>query len=104
MKKISLIALPIILIVSLTGCEDKTGEIPVPPSPVPAVTESAPEITAAPKPTSSSVSSNTGLENTDAAALGETIQDYKSDVNASNDKAREIIDAYNERIESATGK
>lgn len=105
MKKTALIlAFPILIALTLTGCGDKPAEAPASPAPVTATP------TATPKPVSSmpakavATPTATGLGNTDAAGLESTVKDYNSQVNASNDKAKGIIDAYNARIKSATGQ
>jgi hypothetical protein len=93
--------------VPLTGCGNKDSDniapqpAPVTATPSPSVTTPAP---VSPSPTKTLETSATGLENTDAAGLESTVKDYSAEVKASNDKARGIIDAYNERIRSATGK
>jgi hypothetical protein len=108
MKKLGLFAISLVLLgVPLTGCGEKTGSTPPLPSPVSSTTATAtPTVTPSPltKPTETATPATTGLENTDAAGLESTIKDYNAEVDASNDKAKDIIDGYNERIKSATGK
>lgn len=104
-KTVLMLSLPIMIALTLTGCGDRVSETPVPPaSPV----TTAPSIEApapvSPSPEKAVETSATGLENTDAAGLESTIKEYNAEVDASNDKARGIIDAYNERIQSSTGK
>lgn len=106
MKKTSLIlVLPLLMGLILTGCGNKEDEQP---SPIVSTTTPSPSIEApapvSPSPEKAVETSATGLENTDAAGLESTIKEYNAEVDASNDKARGIIDAYNERIQSSTGK
>lgn len=108
MKKIALmLSLPIMIALTLTGCGDKVSETPVPTTspvtttPSPSIEAPAPVLPSSEKAVETPT---TGLENTDAAGLESTIKDYNAEVDASNDKAREIIDAYNQRIQSSTGK
>lgn len=108
MKKTALmLSLPIMIALALTGCGDKVTENPAPATspvittPSPSVVAPAPVI---PSPEKAVETSATGLENTDAAGLESAIKGYNAEVDASNDKAREIIDAYNERIQPSTGK
>lgn len=110
-KSVLIIALPIMLALTLTGCGDKeVKNTPPQPSPVTmTATPSAPVVTpslADPDPVKTTMETPavTGLENTDAAGLESTIKDYNAEVDASNDKARGIIDSYNERIRSTAGK
>lgn len=106
-KTVLILSLPIMIALTLTGCGDKVSETPNPTTP-PATTTSSPSVEApapvSPSPEKVMETAATGLENTDAAGLESTIKDYNAEVDASNDKARDIIDAYNERIQSSTGK
>lgn len=103
-KTVITLALPILLTLTLTGCGDKPDTNPVAPA-SPSITPSetmTPSMSKTPEPVATSTAS--GLANTDAAGLESTIKDYNSQVNASNDKAKGIINDYNERIKSATGQ
>jgi hypothetical protein len=105
MKKISLfLALPIVAILALTGCGDKNSTpAPTTPAPVVSTTPSVtpPPVTETPVPpvatgAPAAVGTDAGMEN--------TVKSYNDQVKASNDKAKDVIDAYNHQIQSATGK
>jgi ABC-type Fe3+-hydroxamate transport system substrate-binding protein len=106
-KRNMFVILPVMLALALTGCGEKEVEDAPSPStsstletsPAPVTPESVETLVPAEETPAAG-----GLENTDAAELEKTVKSYNKEVDASNDKAKDIIEAYNGQIKSATGK
>lgn len=102
MSKKRLIALfPIMLAFTLTSCSSGQGNVAptptvsaTPPAPIAETTSSVPVVETPPvEPTSP----------TDTE-LADVVKSYNQEVDASNDKAKDILENYTGQIESVTGK
>lgn len=100
MNQKSLIAiLPIMLALTLTGCDSKSTVEPAPPAPLAVVETPQPIPTVETEPLPE-VAATTPTD----AELTDVVKSYNQEVNASNDKAKEVLENYTGQIESVTGK
>lgn len=100
-KKNLIVILPIMLALSLTGCDKQDGSAPGPSIPA-VITTSSPADTFLPAP----VSETSLAEPTTPtdAELEAVVKSYNEEVSTSNDKAKDVLEAYTGQIESGAEK
>lgn len=107
MNKKTLIAiLPIMLALTLTGCDSKSTVEPAPTTPV-AIAETPqpiPTVETAPLPVEAAPLPEVAVTTPTDAELTDVVKSYNQEVDASNNKAKEVLENYTGQIESVTGK
>lgn len=105
MNKKSLIAiLPIMLALTLTGCDSKSTVEPAPSAPVAIVEAPQPTPTVETPPLPVEAAPLPEPTTPTDAELTDVVKSYNQEVDASNDKAKEVLENYTGQIESVTGK